>query len=433
MTHQRIQKKYLIVLLGTLAALGPFSIDMYLPAFGDIARDLATDEKHVAFTLTSYFVGIAVGQLIYGPVVDKYGRKKPLLIGLLIYALSALGCALSADISTLIGMRALQALGGCVGMVASNAIISDVYEKEDRARAFSYIMLVMGVAPLVAPSTGSFFVEKTGWNSIFYFLSVFAVALSALIFLVLPETSRYMHNNKLRIGAIAKGYIEITRNRTFLLYTVAGSISMSILFAHVASAAFIFLTYYQLDKATFSILFAINAAGLISGSYLNGILTKHLHYIRIANHAALVLTLVSGVIVTAVVLYPGLHYGWVSAGAFVILFLTGLINPNATAASLSPFTGNVGAASALGGAIRMGVGAVVAGAIGIFQGESSLTMFATIFVLSGLATIILRVAPDGVAPSEGAPSGGAPSGGARDVPRATAQGVPLETQEVEKS
>ncbi|MCB0427966.1 MAG: MFS transporter, partial [Mangrovimonas sp.] len=166
-----INKNFLIVLLGILAALGPFTIDMYLPGFKQIALDLRTDEKHVAFTLTSYFVGIAVGQLFYGPIVDKYGRKRPLLFGLFIYALSALGCAFSPSIQTMIGMRLLQALGGCVGMVAANAIISDVYEVNQRAKAFSTMILIMGVAPLVAPSIGSFFVEQANWQYIFYFLT----------------------------------------------------------------------------------------------------------------------------------------------------------------------------------------------------------------------------------------------------------------------
>src|SRR5690606_19234992 len=157
MKQHKINRTFLIILLGILAAIGPFTIDMYLPGFKQIAADFGTNEKQVAFTLTSYFFGIAVGQLVYGPLVDKYGRKKPLLTGLGIYILSALGCALSGSIESLIAMRLLQALGGCVGMVASNAIISDVYEKDRRAKAFSMIMLVMGVAPVIAPTVGSLF------------------------------------------------------------------------------------------------------------------------------------------------------------------------------------------------------------------------------------------------------------------------------------
>lgn len=392
MQHTTINKNFLIILLGILAALGPFTIDMYLPAFQRIAQDFHTDEKHVAFTLTSYFVGIAVGQLIYGPIVDKYGRKIPLLVGLFIYIIASLGCAFSVNIEMMIAMRLLQALGGCVGMVASNAIISDVYAVDKRAKAFSYIMLVMGVAPLIAPTVGSLFIEKADWNYIFFFLAVFAGLVSAMIYFLLPETSVYMHSNKLRIRKISKDYFEIFKNRSFLMYTLAGSIAMSILFAYISSASFVFLTIYKLDKGTFSILFAINASGLISGSYLNGVLNKYVNYIKIANLAAIVLSIISIIILILINIFPEIPYEWVVVGLFLILFSTGFINPNATAASLASFTNNAGAASALGGSIRMGVGAVVAATIGIFQGNSANTMFITMCGLAIAATIFLHIA-----------------------------------------
>lgn len=393
MTHAKINKNYLIILLGILAAIGPFTIDMYLPGFQRIAQDLYTDEQHVAFTLTSYFIGIALGQLFYGPIVDKYGRKKPLLFGLGIYILAAIGCAFSPIIEVMIGMRFLQALGGCVGMVASTAIISDVYEVRYRARAFSSIMLVMGVAPLIAPSVGSFFVEKWDWEVIFYFLAIFAGIVFLLIQFLLPETSRYMHSNKLKIKEIAAGYLEVLKNRTFLFYTLAGSIAMSVMFAYISSASFIFLTFYGLDKATFSILFAVNASGIISGSYLNGLLTRKLNYIKISNYASLILSLISLCILIFVLINPHLSYQWLVVALFLILFTIGFINPNATAASLAPFTKNSGTASALGGAIRMGTGALVATTIGLFQGESSRTMFLVIFILSFLAASLLWIMP----------------------------------------
>lgn len=369
--------------------MGPFTIDMYLPGFQRIAEDLYTDEQHVAFTLTSYFIGIAIGQLVYGPIVDKYGRKNPLLFGLSVYILAALGIAFSTSIDMMIGMRFLQALGGCVGMVASTAIISDVYEVEYRARAFSLIMLVMGVAPLIAPSIGSFFVENADWEFIFYFLAGFAALVACLIYFFLPETSRYLHSNKLKIKTITIEYYQILKNRTFLFYTLSGSLAMSILFAYISSASYIFLTFYQLDKTSFSILFAINASGLIIGSYLNGLLTKKFNYIRIANFASLILSFISGIMLALVLFIPTLPFQITVAGLFLILFTIGFINPNATAASLSPFTENAGSASALGGAMRMGVGAMVAAAVGLFQGDSSVMMFLTMFILSFLACIFL--------------------------------------------
>ncbi len=393
MSQALINKTFLIVLLGILAALGPFSIDMYLPGFQQIAKDFGTNEKQVAFTLTSYFIGIAIGQLIYGPIVDKYGRKKPLLFGLLIYAIAALGCALSPDIQTMTGMRLLQALGGCVGMVASNAIISDVFERDQRAKAFSSLMLVMGVAPLIAPSIGSFFVETIGWRYIFFFLTFFSSLVMLMIFFFLPETSIYMHSNKLSVQKIAGDYFEISKNRTFLTYTLAGSVSMSVLYAYISSASFIFLTLYGLDKSTFSIVFAVNAAGFIGGSYLNGVITKYVHYVKIANVVSVLLCIVTFIAMLMIHFNEHIQYKWMVVASFSILFLTGFINPNTTAASLVPFTGNVGAASALGGFSRMGLGAAVAAAIGIFQGETALTLFATTFALAVLTMILLRIAP----------------------------------------
>lgn len=393
MQQKQLNRTFLIILLGILAAIGPFTIDMYLPGFKQIAVDFATNEKQVAFTLTSYFFGIAIGQLVYGPLVDKYGRKKPLLIGLGIYVVAALGCALSGSIESLIAMRLLQALGGCVGMVASNAIISDVYEKDKRAKAFSMIMLVMGVAPVIAPTVGSLFLEAGSWRFIFFFLAFFSGLVALLIMLFLPETSQYMHSNKLKVRVIAREYLTILKNPTFLFYTLAGSLSMAILFAYITSASFVFQTYYGLEKDVFAIIFALNAGGLILGNVLNGMLVGKFNYIKIAKISSLVISAVTLVVMLLFMTNPTLPYQAAVAGLIAILLLINFINPNATAASLTPFTSTAGAASALGGAIRMGVGAMVAAAIGIFQGETVLTMFVVMFILAFLVMLMLVIAP----------------------------------------
>lgn len=392
MENKKINKTFLILILGILAALGPFSIDMYLPAFNAIATDFGTDEKQIALTLTSYFAGIAFGQLIYGPIVDKYGRKSSLLFGLSIYFMASLGCALSSQLNHLIIMRLLQALGGCVGMVASNAIITDVYEDKHRAKAFSSIMLVMGVAPLIAPSIGSLFVAQLHWNYIFYFLAIFSFIVILIIAFFLPETSKELHKNKLRIKEISLNYLKTTTNKTFILYTLSGSLIMAILFAYISSASFIFLSFFNLDKASFSIIFAINASGIISGSYLNGLLTKHIPYRRIAYFTTALLIIISTVATLTIIIKPQLHYYWIVLFIFSTLFLVGFINPNVTAASFTPFKGNLGTASALGGFIRMGVAALVAGAIGIFQSDSLNITFITINLLAILTGILLLFA-----------------------------------------
>lgn len=389
MKQIRINKTFLIILLGILAAIGPFTIDMYLPAFGRIAEALGTDESRVAFTLTSYFFGIAIGQLIYGPIVDKYGRKKPLLFGLFLYAVSAVGCALSSSIEMMIVMRLFQALGGCVGMVASVSIISDVYQVDQRARAFSSIMLVMGIAPLIAPSLGSLIVSNASWEYIFYFLAAFSTLVWLLIYVFLPETSRYMHRNPLKIKTVANSYKLVLQNKVFLNYTLAGSLSMAILFAYISAASFIFLNHYQLSEERFSLLFAVNASGLVVGNFLNGRLTKYYHYLTMAKYASIILFTVTAVVFTIFYFQENPSYPTTVISLVTIMFLIGFINPNATAASISPFTENTGTASALGGAVRMGVGAIVAAVMGILPVISPMIMFTAMASLSLLTMIFL--------------------------------------------
>jgi DHA1 family bicyclomycin/chloramphenicol resistance-like MFS transporter len=211
-----------------------------------------------------------------------------------------------------------------------------------------------------------------------------------LIYFFLPETSEHMHSHKLRGKKIALGYYFILRNKVFLYYTLASSLSMSILFAYISSASFIFLTYFGLSKETFSLVFAINASGLISGSYANGLLTSRFHLIKIAKVAGVILLAVSGGVLFIVLSNPTLPYQWVVASLFSILFLIGFINPNTTTASFAPFSGNAGAASALGGAIRMGVGAITASIVGVLQSDSLITAFGIILVLS-IAVVVLTI------------------------------------------
>jgi len=389
MKTQNINKTFLILLLGILAAIGPFTIDMYLPAFGKIANSLGTDEARVAFTLTSYFFGIAIGQLIYGPIVDKYGRKKPLLFGLFLYTLAAIGCAVSYSIEMMIVMRLFQALGGCVGMVASTAIISDVYEAGARAKAFSSIMLVMGIAPLIAPSLGSIFIGVATWEYIFYFLAGFALIVWFLIYFFLPETSKYIHNEPLKLNTVSNNYFIVLKNRVFLNYALSSSLSMSILFAYISSASFIFLNHYQLTEEKFSILFAVNASGLIIGNFINGQLTKYFHYLKMAKYASIILVAVSSIVFTLFFISENAAYITTVVSLFSIMFLIGFINPNATAASLAPFTKNTGTASALSGALRMGIGAIIAAIMGTLPQITPLIMFGIIAALSVFTLVFI--------------------------------------------
>lgn len=389
-----ISRTFLIIILGILAAIGPFTIDMYLPGFGEIASSFGTDERHVTFTLTSYFIGIALGQLFYGPIIDKYGRKKPLLIGIGIYTVAALGIALTPSISTMIGLRFLQALGGCAGMVATNAIISDVYEKEQMARAFSSLLLVMGVAPLIAPSVGSFFISHFEWRYIFYFLTVFGALVILMLFFFLPETNQHTHQNKLRIKTVSKEYGHIFTNAYFIHYSLASSLAMSVLFAYISSAAFIYMTYFGLSNTSFSLIFALNALGFIVGSNINGLLVKNYSFVKIGKIASISLSALTFFLFLIIWQEAAISVWVFAAFNFLILFLIGFINPNANTGSLIPFKANAGAASALSGFLKMAIAAIVAATIGTFQGDTPIVFAITVLFLALATMFLLLKAPE---------------------------------------
>ncbi|MCO5230538.1 MAG: multidrug effflux MFS transporter [Chitinophagales bacterium] len=389
MSNTKINKPFLVVILGILAVIGPFSIDMYIPGFQDIAKDFMVNEKEVAFTMTSFFIGISLGQLFYGPIVDKYGRKNPLLIGLLMYSIASMACAFSINIDSMAMLRFFQALGSCAGIVASNAIVVDVFEEDERPRIFSYIMLVMGVGPLIAPSIGSLFLRIGSWHDMFYFMSGFSLLVFLMIFFFLPETNRFQNKQNIEFEKVFKSYFEVFKNKRFFTYTMGGSIANSILFGYLSAASFIFISHYGLSHTTFSVVFAINASGLISGSYFNGFLTKYFNYLKIVKVASFLLLGISLLIFFLVALYPQMHYTRMVLSVFAILFLIGFIYPNAIAASLSPFQENAGTAAALGGSIRMAFGALVSGLIGWLQSENILIIFLITLILSGLSTVFI--------------------------------------------
>src|SRR6185369_12253325 len=181
MSLQAKDNVFLIVVLGLLSAIGPFSIDMYLPGFPAIAENLHTTVAHVSLSLSSFFIGISAGQFLYGPLLDRFGRKRPLYLGLIAYLLATVGCALATSVNALIVLRLLQALGGCVGMVASRAMVRDMFDVKDNAKVFSLLMLVIGVSPLVAPTLGGYLTAAFGWQSVFVVLSLLVAGILAAI------------------------------------------------------------------------------------------------------------------------------------------------------------------------------------------------------------------------------------------------------------
>lgn len=342
----------LLVLVGALAAMGPFSIDLYLPAFGAIADDLGVGPDRVQVTLSSYFVGLALGQLVVGPLSDRVGRRGPLMVGLVLYTLASLLCAASVSVGWLAVARTAQALGACAALVASRAVLRDRFEPRDMARALSMVMLVMGLAPILAPLVGAAMHEALGWRALFFALSAYGAAVAVAVGFGLEES--LAHPVKAPLSAVARGAGEVLRTRAFTAYALAGSLAQASMFAYIGSSSFVFTEVFGLSSTGFAMLFGTNACGLIAASQVNE------RWLRRRSPEA-ILPIVMGVQSAATVAVLGVvltGFGGVVGLAvplFVAVATLGFTFPNTTAAALAPMGGRAGLASAVLGTMQYGI------------------------------------------------------------------------------
>lgn len=374
-----IKQKYTILfILGGLSALAPFSIDMYLPAFPSIATSLKTDISQVALSLTSYFAGISIGQLFYGPITDKFGRKKPLVFGLTLFLLASVGCALSPTINWLIAMRVLLALGGCVGMVVSRAVVRDQFPVTEIAKIFSILMLITGVAPIVAPTIGGWIITVSTWRTIFYFLTAFSFILILAVWFYLPESKNRNRAKSLHVVDIVKDYRDVFAERSFIFYVLAGSMALAGMFAYISGSPFIFLEYFDFTEAQYGLVFAGNAGGFILGSQLNRLALNRYTSLQVITVASWLM------LADTVALFTFMSLGILTASALIVLLVTflfsmGFLVPNTTAMALAPFTYNAGSASALIGFMQMICGAGLSALVSALHDN---TLFPMVFAMS---------------------------------------------------
>ena len=378
----------LILVLAAMMAIGPFSTDMYLPGFLAIAKDLQTDIAHVGLSLTSYFIGVSIGQIAYGPLMDRYGRKRPLMLGFFVYTVASLGCAFSLSIHILVAMRFFAALGGCVGMVGSRAVVRDLFSGNDMARVLSLLMMVFGIAPIVAPTVGSFMVSAFNWRYIFLVLA----AISALVFMAvsrfLVETKGSDTSISLHPKSVILEYLDVFRDRTFVTYALTAAASTAGFFSYITGSPFVYMKLLSFTETEFGWIYGGNVVGLVLANQVNRILLRRrsgAEVLRMVTAAqfCLIMALVTG----------GLT-GFVGKMGILILifgylFCFGFVMANAVALALEPFTRNAGSASALIGSLQMVAGALASGLVSYLHNGTIIPMTGMMAGCTGISLLLL--------------------------------------------
>jgi DHA1 family bicyclomycin/chloramphenicol resistance-like MFS transporter len=385
-------KKYikLILILGSLTALGPFSIDMYLPGFSGIAKDLNTTVAKVSMSLSSYFIGISAGQLLYGPLLDRFGRKKPLFIGLMVYILASLGCVYVTNIDSFILLRFIQAVGSCAATVASVAMVRDLFPVKDIPKVFSLLMLVLGLSPMLAPTIGGYVTEDYGWHTVFLILMCMGIAILIASQIGLPNSYKPDTSISLKPKPIISNFLKVLKEPQFYTYAFTGSIAFSGLFTYVAASPIIFMDIYHVDAKTYGWIFAFMSVSFIGSSQLNSLLLK-----KFSSEQMIFAALITQSLISIVFLILSLN-NWLGLyETIIMLFLflgcLGISNPNTAGLTMAPFAKNAGSASALMGAIQLGLGALASFAVGIFVIDSATPMVVIMASTTIIAFIVLNV------------------------------------------
>jgi DHA1 family bicyclomycin/chloramphenicol resistance-like MFS transporter len=379
-------RRRFVLTLGAIVALGPLSIDMYLPALPELQRHFGADASSTQLTLSSYFAGLAIGQIVYGPLSDRIGRKGPLLFGMVLYTLASLGCLLSPSIEWLIATRFLQALGGCAGIVITRAMVRDCYPGPEMARILSSLVLVMGVAPILAPALGAQVLVHFGWHAIFAILVAYGVLASVLVASGLVETCP-VARNRLSPRQVVHGYGHLLAHRKFMGYALSGGVAQSGMFAYISVSAFVFIGVYGLAPDHFGWLFGLNAFGLIAASQLNSHVLKRVHSEVVLRWALRTYAACGVLMLLGALTGFGGIYG-VAVPLFFALASMGFTFPNSIAAAMAPFGDRAGMASALLGTLQFTLAAGT-GALAGWLHDGTAVPMTGIIALCGIGSTLL--------------------------------------------
>ena len=372
-----------LLLMGALTAIGPVSIDMYLPAFPAIAEGLNATHSQVERTLAIYLIGMSLAQLVYGPLADRFGRKPPLYGALTLYILASAGCAFAPNIEVLTACRLFQAMGGAAGMVISRAVVRDHYGTQDAARALSMLMLIMGVAPILAPIIGGQILALTGWRGIFALITVAALILLLTVSRVMVESLHPDRVIPLSWANILKNYAALAGNRRFVAFAMSGAMGSATMFGYIVASPRLFIEHYGISSQSYGLLFGLNAISLIIGSQVSARLLKKYRPVQLLPWALRVM-LVAGLAAFGLTL-AGLESLPLLMGCMMtFMFCQGFVGPNSAAMALSDQGSRLGSASALLGTFTIASGATAGFLVSLASDTGPLPMA---LIMGGCTTL----------------------------------------------
>jgi MFS transporter, DHA1 family, multidrug resistance protein len=382
-----VSRYRIAVILGALTAMGPLAIDMYLPALPTIARELGASAAAVQVSLAMYFIGIALGQAFYGPLSDRLGRKRALGLGLAVFVVSSIGCALAWDVTSLIVFRFLQALGGCAPIVVPRAVVRDYFDARESARMLSMLILVMGLAPILGPLVGGQFLIRFGWRSVFWVLGAYGAFWCVVVALWLPESLPEARRRRPTVRAILGIYVALLRNRTYVGYVLAGGFMFAGLLSYISGSPFVFIEVFQVPPEQFGLYFGTNAIGIIGASQINRWLANHVHPRRTIAVVIPIATFAGFVMVASAVTGIG-GFAGILVPLFCFIACYGFVMPNTTALAMAPHGAIAGSASALLGTVQFVLGATAGALVGAF-GNGTAVPFAAVIAACGVGAFAM--------------------------------------------
>ncbi|EOA2818269.1 multidrug effflux MFS transporter [Campylobacter upsaliensis] len=358
--HTKIKgfaKFRLIFILALMSSIAPLSTDMYLPALSQVKQSFETSEFLTQLSLASFFVAFALGQLIYGPLSDVFGRKIPALVGIFLFMLSSLFCVIIDNIYVFIILRFFEALGGCAGVVIARAIVNDLFELKETASIFALMMVFSALAPMLSPSFGGFLIEYFSWHSIFATLFGLGILLFLLIFFALKESAPHLKRQKFSHKETLKSYRFVLKDKPFILYVSCASLVLAAMFAYITGSSFVFINFFGLSERDFGLLFGLNALGFVIFANINAKMVRKIDSEKILFYALIIMLISTLILFVNSLIKP--NFWLFELSIFTSIALLGFIAPNTTTLAMARFKDHSGTASAVLGTSQFALAGVI--------------------------------------------------------------------------